>query len=265
MKTSKDNTPHNKRNNKCSDNFNYPRNYKLITFDLDDTLWHLAPVIEKANQQTYQWLQQHCPQLTDRYSLKEVSRFKETLFVERPDLRHQISQLRIESLVSLLLSINFSDNEARQLSQAAFEIFIRSRNEVIFFDYALESLTALKSDYMLGALSNGNACIKRLNLEHLFDFSFSAETLNASKPAPDHFEAAMAYSGYSAEQIIHVGDHPRHDIEAAQQLGICTIWMNWNKLIWQGNQPADAEINSLRELTPSIDYLEASVRTRLKE
>ncbi len=253
------------KDNNFNNNLNHRRNYKLITFDLDDTLWHLAPIIEKANQQTYQWLQQHCPQLTDRYSLKEVSSFKETLFIERPDLRHQISQTRIESLVALLLSIDFPANEARQLAQAAFEVFIRSRNEVTFFDYALESLTALKPHYMLGALSNGNACIKRLNLEHLFDFAFSAETLNASKPAPDHFEAAMAHTGYSTQQIIHVGDHPQHDIKAAQQLGICTIWMNWNKVIWQGGQPANAEISSMRELVPSIEYLEASTSTDLKD
>lgn len=231
----------------------------MITFDLDDTLWHVAPVIENANKQTYQWLQQHCPRVTARFSFEEISTFKETLILDQPDLKHQISQLRIESLALALRSVGYSDQEAHQWALAAFEIFLQSRNEVVFFDYAIESLTELHQHYTLGVLTNGNACIRRLNLDHLFDFSFSAEMLNASKPAPDHFHAAMAHTGTEATEIIHIGDHQEHDIQAAQQLGITTVWMNWNNEVWQQSQPASAEIASLRELSPAIEYLEASV------
>ena len=37
---------------------------ECITFDLDDTLWDVEPVILRAEELFYQWLSQHCPRIT---------------------------------------------------------------------------------------------------------------------------------------------------------------------------------------------------------
>jgi putative hydrolase of the HAD superfamily len=233
------------------------RHFKLLTFDLDDTLWHIAPVIERANLKTFQWLEKHCPELTARYTMHEIAAFREEIVRTRPELQHQISQQRIEAIAAALQRVGYSDTQALEHSLAAFDVFIKARNEVEFFEFALESLALLKYKYTLGVLTNGNACIKRLDLQDYFSFSISAEQINASKPAADHFHAAIAKSHIPPTQIIHIGDHQEHDIHAAQQLGITTIWVNHQGVDWQEGRRADAEISSLRELVAAIEYLEA--------
>ncbi len=232
--------------------------YQLITFDLDDTLWHVAPVIERANRRTYHWLQQHCPALCERYNENDLLLLKEQILTQRPDLKHQISQLRIHTLRNALSEAGYTTLQANELAQQAFAVFIQARHEVEYFDYAQECLFELKQHYRLGVLTNGNACVKRLNLDHLFEFAFSAEQFNAGKPAPDLFQAALSYCQLTANQLIHVGDHPDHDIQAAQNLGIKTIWMNRKNEPWPGGRPADAEITSLRDLVSSVEWLEAT-------
>ena len=36
---------------------------RAIAFDLDNTLWDVEPVLERAEQCLAAWLQQHCPRI----------------------------------------------------------------------------------------------------------------------------------------------------------------------------------------------------------
>lgn len=40
---------------------------KAILFDLDDTLWPIAPVILQAEQTLHAWLQAHAPRVAERF------------------------------------------------------------------------------------------------------------------------------------------------------------------------------------------------------
>jgi putative hydrolase of the HAD superfamily len=236
------------------------KHFQLITFDLDDTLWDVAPVIRSAENKTFLWLQTHYPKITKAYSLQHLREIKLQHLDENPELAHQTSLLRIVSLCLAIQELGYSEEEAFDIAHRAFEVFIAERNNVTLYENARAILAELKAaDYRLAALSNGNACIKRTGLNDVFEFAISAESINASKPAPDHFLAAMNKTGLRKDQIVHVGDHPAHDIEAAQALGIKTIWFNPEHKEWTGEEPADAEIASLSALPSAIDKLERKI------
>jgi putative hydrolase of the HAD superfamily len=134
---------------------------------------------------------------------------------------------------------------------------------VVLYEEALEVLQQLAGQYTLGALTNGNADIYKTDAAEYFDFAFLAEDLDASKPAPDMFHAAMEKTGATAGEIIHVGDNPSHDIQAAQQLGMHTIWMNSQSEEWPDIKKADRDIKSLNKLPMAIESIVDSYRCRL--
>jgi putative hydrolase of the HAD superfamily len=117
----------------------------------------------------------------------------------------------------------------------------------------------LKSEYQLAVLTNGNACLTKAGASHWFDFLISAEQINASKPAPDHFLKAMERSNTPANRVIHIGDHPDNDIRAASSLGIQTVWANLEKLDWPGADQPKYQITDLAELPAVIKNLESAM------
>ena len=228
---------------------------KVITFDLDDTLWNVAPVLLAAEDAVYDWLSKHTPEVTAQYSLDALRKLRWEFWKDQPGLAHQISQLRIEFLKQVMQRVGYDEPLAAASSQAAFEIFIQHRHQVTLFDDVETTLQVLHKDYSLGVLTNGNADINRLPIGKYFDFSFAAEQLNASKPAPEHFKAAMQASGASADQIVHIGDHHEHDIEAALAAGCHAIWFNPDAKPWPESSPAPLSIQTLSEAITVIKQL----------
>ena len=95
---------------------------KAITFDLDDTLWPLKPTLKHAEIETYQWLSTHAKPLTDKFSLDAISEFRFKLFRTDERFKNQISQVRIAAIKALAMSSNYSEQEATELAEQAFQI-----------------------------------------------------------------------------------------------------------------------------------------------
>ena len=109
--------------------------------------------------------------------------------------------------------------EANLLSKESFKIFIEERHKVVYFDDVLETLKSLKEKYILGVITNGNADIKTLKIDHLFDFYLNAEMVNESKPEKKIFDEAAKLAGVLPEEICHIGDHPVNDVESTGKPG----------------------------------------------
>lgn len=226
---------------------------KLITFDLDNTLWHTDPVIVRAEQRLWDWIQVHTPVAAARFNPDSIQALKLQIANQNPHLRHKLSQLRLEILYQLFTASDYSADQAKRLAQEAFTEFLAARNDVELFPGALEMLRYLKQDYQIIALTNGNADLNTIGINHLFDAHFHAENVARPKPSDDMFIAAMKYAGVSAHECIHIGDHPEQDVSAAQQLGFQTIWANVLKDSWPELLPiADHEINHLDQLIDCI-------------
>ena len=134
-------------------------------------------------------------------------------------------------------------------------MFLEARNRVELFDGALDAIAALKPDYRLGALSNGNANIHRIGLGQHFDFAFSAEDVGAPKPHRALFDAALSHSGIRPHQMVYVGDDPRLDVDAANRVGLRTVWIRKSPEAESGETEADIIIEHVRDLPDALKSL----------
>lgn len=222
---------------------------KLICFDLDDTLWPCMPVIRHADDAIYNWLAQHKPQITNAYTQSQLREKRLALAASLPEQAHDLSVMRKLSLAEL--AAEFSD-ESDWINEA-FEVFYLARQQVSFFDDVAPVLEQLRQDYQLAAVSNGNANIFLTPMAGYFDFAVSAAEAGAAKPEPAMFSQLQQKSGLRAEQMVHVGDHPVHDIEGAANAGIRSIWLNRERQAWSHPRlTPDYIIENLYELLPTV-------------
>lgn len=230
---------------------------KAVVFDLDDTLWDVNPVIVKAERAHYQWLNQNAPKLTARFTERELRGYRMSLARRHPELMHFVTRSRMRAMDECLCLSGYSDVEAAQLAEQAFAVFWRYRNQIEPFPYAFEALEGLKREYIIGALSNGNADVFQTPLAEWFDFAFSAEGLSVAKPDPEAFQAVLDHLKCTPQEILFVGDNPEHDIEGAYRMGMKTLWVQVKP---SAKAPAfyDARIDCLSQLHQAVTQLDKS-------
>ena len=199
---------------------------KLVTFDLDNTLWNVETVILEAERRMRAWLHERVPEYADAFPPDAIAALRAVVVEQSPELRHDLSRLREAVLFRAMVECGRSDADARRLARDAFGIFLDARHEVEFFEGALDMLDRLSRDYLLGALTNGNADIARLRLDRYFRFGFSAASVGQAKPAPAIFRAALEHAGAQPLEAVHVGDHLVDDVHGADAVGMHTIWVN---------------------------------------
>ncbi|MCH8542472.1 MAG: HAD family hydrolase [Alcanivorax sp.] len=230
---------------------------KLITFDLDNTLWPVDEVIRRAERRCGDWIAERHPDAAAIMTLDKVREIRDLLLQEKPGYVHNLTALRREALARGFLAAGYCTNEAGRLAGQAFEVFHEARNEVVFFPGALDVLETLADSYILGALTNGNADLKRIGIGDLFAFQHSSESIGKRKPAPDMFLAALASARVRADQAVHVGDHPLEDVDAARQHGFQAVWANLLDQKWPIDLPDHPHrIHNLRELSDLVALLD---------
>jgi FMN phosphatase YigB (HAD superfamily) len=70
------------------------RNIRTITLDLDDTLWAIHPVIERAENKLYDWLRDNYPRITEMCTQGEIRKLREDIVFEYPGRSHDFTFLR---------------------------------------------------------------------------------------------------------------------------------------------------------------------------
>lgn len=226
-------------------------NIRLLTFDLDDTLWSVKPVIVAADNTLRAWLAQHATRL-EQLTPERLQQLRRDVVEQQPELDRRVSELRYQVLLRALLQSGYAQPEAQETAEQAFQIFLTARQNVELFADVRPTLEQLRCDYMLGALSNGNADVRRVGLGEYFSFALNADILGVAKPEPQVFLAALARAQVPAAQSIHIGDHPQDDIFGAQQVGMRTIWFNPEQKAWTGEREPDAQISQISQLPAVI-------------
>lgn len=228
----------------------------LITLDLDHTLWNPNAALQRAEIASHAWLAKAAPAFGAHFSLPAFVDWRMALCEQQPALKHRVSEIRRQSFVTALEHTGHTTQEARALATQAFQVFWELRQEVAMFDEAEYLLQTLAGQYTLGAISNGNACLKTIGLASFFAFHFAADDFPAAKPAADLFLAALAHTGVAAGNTAHIGDHPVDDIQGAKAVGIKTVWVNLDGRSWPVDLvPADVEVNTLLAIPAAIQTL----------
>jgi len=220
---------------------------RAIAFDLDNTLWDVEPVLERAEQRLAAWLQQHCPRIA--LSRAEMRAAREQLARREPHNAHDVSYLRITALAAHAREHGYDERVASQ----AFEVFLAARNEVEIFADVAPALARLRRRYALASLSNGNADLARIGLGRVFSVSLNAGEIGAAKPQRRCFERLAQELQLAAGEIAYVGDDPQLDVAAARAAGLRTVWMNRRALEWpQPLAPADLTVSDCAQLVAAL-------------
>jgi len=204
------------------------RNLRVICFDLDDTLWDLSPVIERAEQLLYQWLGEYYPRVTAAYSAADLRRVRMLAVSRWPELQHDLSELRIRMLRQIADATGYDE----EMVTGAYSVFIDARNNVQLYEDVVPVLQQLSTTHKLVALSNGNADLRRIGIAKFFNFVYSARDLGVAKPDRRFFLGAAERCNSQPQQMLHVGDHPENDIAAARYMGMHTVWINRTGAKW---------------------------------
>lgn len=231
------------------------RAIRLLTFDLDDTLWDFAPILLRAEEVTYQWLQQRVPELCARYSIATLQSIRLDIARNEPHLAHRISELRLRGLQHALANAGIDGADAKRIAHEAFDIFLHARHQVKLFEQAEHTLAHLQTHYQLAAITNGNFDIRRIGLDRYFSFAINAEHLARAKPHPEPFLEALQRAGCSPAQSIHIGDDIDADMRGAQRVGMHTVWVNASNQPWPDNSPPTKQIRHLRELPDAVSAI----------
>ena len=226
---------------------------RLVTFDLDNTLWETDNTIRKAESDMRDAFNRRVPDFSERFDFHATQALREQVIADTPEIAHDVSILRTEVLFRAAREGGCEENDARAYAEEAFEVFLHARHRVSYLDGALDLLETLKPRYILVSLTNGNADFLRLGLDRYFAFGFTAADVGAMKPHRAMFDAALERTGVAADDAVHVGDQPIDDVQGAKNVGMHTIWFNPDGA--RDTVGASAEVSRLREIPNVITLL----------
>jgi putative hydrolase of the HAD superfamily len=218
---------------------------KAILFDLDDTLWPIAPVIAEAELTLHAWLAARVPEVAAQWSIDALRAHRAQLAERQPELLIDLGQLRRASLQAAFAAAGADTAQV----DGAMAHFFAARNAVTPYDDVLPGLLKLRQHVQLGTISNGNADLEVIGLAHHFQVSLAAARFGAAKPDAGIFRAACAALGVAPHQAVYVGDDLALDVAGAQAAGLRAVWMNRRgAAVPDGAARPDAICASLDEL-----------------
>jgi len=217
---------------------------RALTLDLDDTLWPIEPVMQRAEQRLDAWLQAHCPPVADAFPIAAMRLLRDRVAAENPQLAHDFTSQRLLCLRAAMQPHGYDDQHV----DAAFAEFYAARNEVECYGDALPALERLAARFPLVSLSNGNADLERIGLARFFHFSISSRSFGKAKPAVEIFHAACAGLDLPPDEVLHIGDDPELDVLGANAAGMRSAWLNRSGAAWTHVVKPDVVARDLAEL-----------------
>jgi putative hydrolase of the HAD superfamily len=217
----------------------------VLSFDLDDTLWPVGPVIAAAESALLSWLRDRYPRTVSGHDIESLRALRAQVTERFPEHGHDLTFLRHRALKDLFGAAG----HAESLADEALEVFFAARNRVEFYDDVRPALMRLRSRYRLFAVSNGNADLRRCGIADLFAGHITASAAGAAKPDARIYAALLEMAGVEAHQVLHIGDDPLADVVGAMQAGMQAVWLNRDARRWppQYERPART-VSTLAEI-----------------
>ena len=205
---------------------------KLITFDLDDTFWDIKSTIINAEINSRKWIEARIKKKIEWGTFDDFLEIRNELIKKNPSLDYDLGLLRKKMIAYHTQKYFKNEKDLDEFIEEAYSFFLEERHKVEFFNDVITVLEKLSLNYKLGVLTNGNADIKKLGIDYMFDFSVSSMDVKSNKPGQGHFIRAKELSQINFHNTLHVGDHPVNDVYGARELGINVMWFNLNNLVW---------------------------------
>jgi FMN phosphatase YigB (HAD superfamily) len=174
---------------------------RVVSFDLDNTLWKTGPTIQAANDVMKAYLDEKDISQPERVEKVMGQLFKLSKSTYAPlagdDAKAPVllTQLRKDALRFVLEEHNgYSEVDATEFADRAFAIWTTARHEALPLNFAssvvscLEQIRGIQSSggqqpVLIGAITDGNSDPRTVPiLREFFDFVVNAESIGVGKP-----------------------------------------------------------------------------------
>ena len=221
---------------------------KAVLFDLDDTLWAVNPVLERAERLMYEWLTTYAPKVAQKNSIADLRKRRKAMIEQESRYRIELWSLRYASLVQAFDEVG--ENPAGV--DRAMTVFSKARSEVTLYEDVIPVLTKLQKKYATGSITNGFANLQQIGIEHYFHICLAAHQLGYAKPDAEIFHLACQQLHVLTKEAVFIGDDPENDIAGAKNAGLHAFWINRADLHPPRHMPnhikPDAVLHSLYDL-----------------
>lgn len=261
---------------------------RVVSFDLDNTLWKTYGCINRANDELAEYLSTHKIEqprrvenvMGDLFKANPISYCPLLEEDEEPKGPTLLTKLRTDALAFVLTEYNgYTAEEAKEFAASAFEVWTTARHEAIpenLADNVLDSLeristikSAQEEPVLIGAITDGNSDPRRVEeLKKYFDFVVNAESVGVSKPDKRIYQEAVNYvrslTGFkelpwveedgqfeAGPFWVHIGDDFVKDIVAGKGMNMRTIWAQElvkDKLSKAKRQESEGDKNKERDV-----------------
>ncbi len=188
---------------------------KVISFDLDNTLYDNSPVITLAEKSSREFLEQEFKKQNKNFNIEDFLKSRNRLIKSNPLKYENLSLLRIDVLKFSCKNLENSNSIVEQ----AFNLFIENRQQVEIPQPIQEMLITLSKNFKLITITNGNCNAEKLLINDLFSQHYSPQLKFRAKPHPQMFEQAIQDFSINKNELLHVGDEIKTDGQAAEIVG----------------------------------------------
>src|SRR3954463_958320 len=215
------------------------RSIRAITLDLDDTLWPCEPTLLRAERLTLDWLTERAPEVIAPWSIERLRERRMAIHAARPELKHDFVTIRRLALQEVFRAAGADDAQSAPIIEGSLDVYMTARHQVELYPEVRACLERLSSQYRIASLSNGNACLVTIGLDHLFHTMIAAHSHGASKPDPALFHLACRELGCKPSEVVHLGDDIELDVRGARGAGLHAVWINRASHSWPGDDVPD--------------------------
>ncbi len=200
---------------------------KAIFFDIDDTLYSTTAFAEHARiaaleairahgvRPSLDALQRELGEVISEFSSNYNNHFDKLLLRLT---KHDVPQVNPAILIAAAVRA-YHDSKLTHLKP--------------FEDVPAALETLAKTDLIRGIITAGLQIKQAEKLLRLQIYSwltptaiFISDQIGISKPNPKLYLRALSDTGIAPEEAVYIGDHPLHDIDAANKVGLNTVFIN---------------------------------------
>ncbi len=195
---------------------------KLVSFDLDNTLYDNQPVIKRAEEESQEYLRSEFNKQEQIFDYQLFLSYKNELLSSEKLIGYSENS-RYENLSYLrehvLLKCCEKLSKTKEIAEQALDIFLNYRNQIVIEPQVIDMLQQLAQQYHLVSVTNGNCDASQLPFFDCFKKNYSPAAGYRAKPHPQMLQQILTDFELRPEQILHVGDRLDSDGQAAEAIG----------------------------------------------
>ncbi len=228
-------------------------NFKLILFDLDDTLLYFDDYWEQGIKETFRnypiTSNLNVDDLFNIYKVKE-----ENLVQKYHDQEITFEEYRRFQIIETLSELNLQadDREIDQFQnqyQQISKLFMKPDTHIT------QMLESLSTKYLMGIVTNGIASmqydkIQALGYDRFFtkESMFISELIGVEKPNSIIYQQPVKKFNVRPEDTLFVGDSWKNDVVGPTEMGMKAIWVNFRNKPVPDNNISYGIVNKLIDI-----------------